>query len=217
MTRKTSQLSNVANTDAPRIPSWASCELVALERDVGDEQRDGEPDAGDGRRADERRPGDRERQPSEPASSGQPGRAADADELADDEAADDAERDAGGQPAVDRLATERDAGVGEREQRDDHVARPRVPDRPGAVRSATRRGARSRWRSGRTPVSAARGRSATASRPARAPRASAGTPSRASRPRRRRSSGGCPTRATRPRTRARRRSRPCRSGRRLVA
>ena len=25
MTRKTSQLSNVASTDAPRIPSWASC------------------------------------------------------------------------------------------------------------------------------------------------------------------------------------------------
>ena len=44
-------------------------ELLALERDVGDEQRDREPDAGDGRRADERRPGDRQREPPEPASS----------------------------------------------------------------------------------------------------------------------------------------------------
>jgi hypothetical protein len=41
MTRKTSQLSN-ANT-AHRDPELGVLQLVALERDVGDEQCDGEP------------------------------------------------------------------------------------------------------------------------------------------------------------------------------
>ncbi len=50
----------------------------------------------------------------------------DADRLADDVAEEDAERDRRRARPRQEVAVDRDAGVREREQRDDHVARPRV-------------------------------------------------------------------------------------------
>ena len=86
------------------------------------------------------RPADRRPEPAaaEPASTSH-GRADDADRLADDVADDDPERDRRPEGAREEVAVDRDAGVREREQRHDHVARPRVHSAAGGARSGETR------------------------------------------------------------------------------
>ena len=64
------------------------------------------------------------REPSPAQAGEQPRRAGDAERLARDVADEDAQGDGGGVGAGEEGAAERDAGVGEREQRDDDVAGP---------------------------------------------------------------------------------------------
>ena len=68
-------------------------ELGAVEGEVGDQQRDGEPDAGDRAAAGDRRPADRRAEPAAAQPRHQPGDAGDADRLAEQVADEDAERD----------------------------------------------------------------------------------------------------------------------------
>ena len=101
-------------------------QLGAVEGERGDQQRDGEADAGDRAAADRRRPADRRAQPAAAQLRHQPGDAGDADRLAEHVGEDDPERDRRGVGAREEVAVDRDADVGEREERHDHVARPRV-------------------------------------------------------------------------------------------
>ena len=100
-----------------------------VERQVGDEQRDGEADA---RRARRRRTAARGCTPRgsvpQPARSAEERRAARCRRsLPSDEAGDDRPASAGWPSAsLERAAAERDAGVGEREQRHDDERAPRV-------------------------------------------------------------------------------------------
>ena len=98
-------------------------ELRAAERQRGDEQRDGEPDPGDRARARDRAPADGRRQALLRDPADQPGRARRADRLADEVADHDAECGGGGVGVREERAADLDVRVGQREQRDDHVAR----------------------------------------------------------------------------------------------
>src|SRR3546814_5609094 len=69
-------------------------------------------------------PADPDRQAADPEADGEPGDAADPHELADDEAEHDAQGDARRHGIADGVGAERDAGVGEGEDRDHDVAGP---------------------------------------------------------------------------------------------
>ena len=101
-------------------------ELRPLERERRDEQRDGEANSGDRAAACHGRPAHRRPEPSAAQSREQPRAPEDAHGLADDVANEDPERDRRGEGSLEEGAVDRDAGVREREQRHDQVARPRV-------------------------------------------------------------------------------------------
>ena len=90
----------------------------SVEGQVGDQQRDGEADAGDRASTRERGPADRRPQPSPAQSRHEPGATEDADRLPDDVAEQDSERDRRRERAREEAAVDHDAGV--------HVARPGV-------------------------------------------------------------------------------------------
>ena len=103
-------------------------ELGALEGQPGDEERHGEPDAGDAGHAEHVARGDALGEPSPAEPHDQGDGAGDPDELADDQPDDDAEGDRRRGGVAQRRGGELDARVGEREQRDDEVARPGVQE-----------------------------------------------------------------------------------------
>ncbi len=113
---------------AASTPSFASPSCFAVERETRDEQRDGEADARDRAAARRRRPSRRAGGHGRGSSVVTSQRCADdADRLADDVADHDAERDRRARTRRERKPpSDRDARVREREQRHDHVARPRM-------------------------------------------------------------------------------------------
>ena len=104
-------------------------ELGSVEREIGDEDRDGETDSRDRARAGHRRPADRG--PQAPAADlrREPGRPGDPDRLAEDVAEDDPERHRRGVRRREEAGAQVHARVREREERHDRVARPRMPER----------------------------------------------------------------------------------------
>ena len=88
-------------------------QVGAGERQPGDEDRDGEADAGDRTEAEHHRPGGALGQLRDAEAYGQEGRGVDADRLAEDQPQDDAEADRFGEDLADRAQL--DARVGERE------------------------------------------------------------------------------------------------------
>ena len=107
-------------------------ELLAPERNGGDQQRDGEADPGDRAAAGERRPADRRAQTSATQLRHEQRRAQDAGRLAGDVTDQDAERDGRRERVREELPVDVDARVRKREQRHDHVARPRMKALLGA-------------------------------------------------------------------------------------
>ena len=101
-------------------------ELCAAECERGDEQRDGEADAGARAGAGDGAPADRRPQPPARQPRDYQGHADDAERLAGHVADKHAERDRRARGPLEEVAVDRDASIGEREQRDDHVARPPV-------------------------------------------------------------------------------------------
>ena len=101
-------------------------EQPAVESEARDQQRDGEADPGTGAAGHDHRRRQRRARSVQRRPCRKPGPGRDAHRLADDIADQDAERHRRG----DRLGQQRSghvhAGVGEREQRHDHVAGPRV-------------------------------------------------------------------------------------------
>ena len=192
MTVNTSQPSSDATIEAAEDPQLGLLELDALERDVGDEQRHREPDAGDRGRADERWPRDGAGEPAEPRPRHQPGHADDAERLAHDEPDDDAEDDRLGQ---DARARPRPRGS-RRRWPGRRAARPRSWSTGGTgaagARSATPTAPGDRLAVRAYSASAPRGRGATGRRPVSATRATAGRRWPAGRPRPRRSWRGRP-------------------------
>ena len=95
-----------------------------IEGEPDDEQRDCEPDAGEGAAAEHLPRTDAARDRAE-AQAHRPRKvvSADTDGLADDEAEDDAPGDGRGEGVLEEATTEVDAGVGERKQRHDDEAR----------------------------------------------------------------------------------------------
>ena len=136
----------------------------------------------------------------------------DPDRLADHVAEQNPKRHAGGVGGREKAAAQVDAGVGEREERDDRVARPGMPERSAAARSARRPSSARRAPSGRGRRLVARGRAGRGRSRARgrssAPgmRARSGLPSGRPQPDRRR------TCRARPRPPCPSRSRPARNG-----
>ncbi len=97
-----------------------------LEGQPDDQQRHGEPDAGQRGPAQHLARSDALRQPSQPQAGTGQRTAADADELADHEPHDDRPGERRGQGVDEHAAAQVDPGVGEGEQRNHHVAGPRV-------------------------------------------------------------------------------------------
>ena len=126
ITRNTPQATSDASSAAASTPSFASSSCCAVEGEARDQQRDGEPDAGDGSAPDDHRPAQRAAQAGEPGPRREPRRADDAERLAHHVAEHDPERDRRGDRVAEQLPVDVDAGVCEREQRHDHEARPRV-------------------------------------------------------------------------------------------
>ena len=118
-----------ATVEATRMPILASSwSASVVERQAGDEERDGEPDAGERADADDAgatsTPGGRSPMPQP---HGEPREGGDADQLADDEPDDDAVGDRRRPRVADSAsAVIGTPGVGEGEQRHDDEARPRV-------------------------------------------------------------------------------------------
>ena len=118
-------------------------ELVPVERERCDQQGDREADSCDRSAAGDRDPADGRAQ-SPPAQPGhQPGAPEDSNRLADHVAEQDPERDRRRERACQEAAVQRDAGVREREQGDDHVAGPRMQQ---LLQSLVRRGGSSELR-----------------------------------------------------------------------
>ena len=99
-----------------------------VEGQAGDEQRHGEPDAGQRTDADDGRPRGARRQLADAEAHGEPRERGDADRLADDEPEHDAVGDRRRRRRRQRVRRDRHAGVRQREQRDDDEARPRVQE-----------------------------------------------------------------------------------------
>ena len=91
--RNSSHVIDAAPRAALRMPTFASSSCAPAEGERGDEQRDGEADAGDRAAAGDGRPADRRPQPPAAQPGHEPRRAEDADRLADDVAEQDPERD----------------------------------------------------------------------------------------------------------------------------
>ena len=104
-------------------------ELGSVEREIGDEDRDGETDSRDRARAGHRRPADRG--PQAPAADlrREPGSTDDPHRLPDHVAEQDPERNGRRVRRRKEAGAEVDAGVREREERHDRVARPGMPER----------------------------------------------------------------------------------------
>src|SRR5919204_596787 len=100
-------------------------ELAPVEGEARDQERHGEPDACHRAGARDHRPAERTAQPQRQPH-GERRRAHDPQRLAHHVAEEDAERDRGADRVRKQSAVDVDARVGEREQRDDHEARPRV-------------------------------------------------------------------------------------------
>ncbi len=100
----------------------------AREGEVGDQERDGEPDPRDGAAARDRGPADRGAQAATAQPGDERGDADDRDRLAREVADEDPERHRRRVRVGEEAAGERDARVREREERHDRVARPRVPE-----------------------------------------------------------------------------------------
>ena len=126
MTQETSQVIRNAPTTALRMPIFASASWppsnarVAISRATVNPTPAMVPPAAVGAPADGRA------QPAAAEPGRQPGRADDAERLAQDVAEEDAEGDRRGERAGQFAAAELDAGVGEGEQRHNHIAGPRV-------------------------------------------------------------------------------------------
>ena len=103
-------------------------ELRAGEGEGRDQQGHGEADPGDRPAGRDRRPPDRRAEPAAAEPGDEPGDADDADRLADHVAEEDPERDRGADRTLQERAVDRDPGVGQCEQRHDHVARPRMKE-----------------------------------------------------------------------------------------
>jgi hypothetical protein len=101
-------------------------ELRSPERERGDQQRHSEADPGDGARTEHRRPADGRPQPAVRHACDEPRAAEDPERLADHVAAENPEGDRRAEGAAEERAADGDAGVREREERHDQVARPRV-------------------------------------------------------------------------------------------
>jgi hypothetical protein len=101
-------------------------QVLPVECEGGDEQRDREADPGDRAAAGNGRPTDRRSQPAAAQPGEEPGAAEDSHRLADHVAEQDPERDRRREALGEEAAVDRDARVREREQRHDHVARPGV-------------------------------------------------------------------------------------------
>ena len=131
-----------------RTPSLASASCAPWKARVAISSETVKPIAGDGAGAEHRGPADRRPEPAaaQPGRRSQDGR--DADRLADHVADQDAERDRRGERLGQEAAVDRDAGVGQREQRHDHVARPRVVESAAAARWARSRGQADAGRAG---------------------------------------------------------------------
>ena len=99
-------------------------QLGAGEGEGRDQDGHREADSGDRADAGDGHPADGRPEPSPAQAGEQPRRAGDAEGLARDVADEDAQGDGGGVGAGEEGAAERDARVGEREQRDDEVAGP---------------------------------------------------------------------------------------------
>jgi hypothetical protein len=108
-------------------------QLVPVEGERRDEQRNREADACDRPAAGDGDPSHRRLEPASAQPRGEPRAAEDSDRLAGDVAEDDAERDRRREGAREEVTVERDARVRECEQRHDHVARQRVPDQLEAL------------------------------------------------------------------------------------
>ena len=101
-------------------------QLRSSEREAGDQQRDGEADAGDGAAARERGPADRRPQPAAAHSRHEPRAAQHAGRLSHDVPDQDPQRDRRAERAREEAAVDHDAGVRKGEEGHDHVARPGV-------------------------------------------------------------------------------------------
>ena len=126
MTRNASQATAGESDRGREHAELGLLEQRPLEGERRDEQRDGEADAGRRGGDDERGPRDRQPRAAEHRARREPRRAQDPERLADHVRGDDAERHRRGRRRRQHVAVELDAGVGEREERHDHPARPRV-------------------------------------------------------------------------------------------
>ena len=108
------------------MPIFASSNCSPSNASARHQQRDGEPDAGDRSRAQDGRPADGRPESLAREVRHEQRHADDSDRLADDVAEQDAERDRRAGRALEQAHVDGDARVREREQRNDHVARPRV-------------------------------------------------------------------------------------------
>ena len=167
-------------------------EQLPVEGEARDQQRDREADPANTPPASSTGPLNGERGPCSCGRVASQEPPSDADRLPDHVADEDAERDRRGEGVAEQRPRQCDAGVGEREQRHDHVARPRMQARTGAAR----------WRDRRQQAPLRRARelrrrllaegAGQRDRPLEAPRGKAGRRSSRARPRAPRSRGRRP-------------------------
>ena len=118
--------SSAAQRAALSTPSFASCSWTPWNARLAIRSDTVNPMPGDRTAACERAPSDRQLQPPPAEPRGEPGGAEEPDGLAHDIRNEDAERHGRREGAREEAAVDRDARVRKREERHDHVARPRV-------------------------------------------------------------------------------------------
>ena len=134
--RKAAHIRPAAITPAVSTPSFASAEVGAGEGERRDQERHREADAADQAAAEDRAPAHGRQDPAPRHLGHQPAGPDDGQWLADDVGRDDSERDRLRVGVLQEPAADDDAGVGQSEQRNDDVTRPRVlePLQPGVRR-----------------------------------------------------------------------------------
>ena len=177
-----------------------------VDRQVDDEERDREADAAEGCASGDAVEGETRSELADAQDAKDRRGAEHPDELADDQAHDDAPREGRGHRAGEDLGVDHDARVGEGEQREDHIGDVRGVCGLQALVDRDRLAQAVRRRAGRIRCSATAGRCARGRARARRRVDRGGTPARAGRSRHRPGSGARPRRG-RPATRSPRGSR----------
>ena len=114
--------------DGAENPELGFGERLTVKRERGDEERDREPDPSDGAASEHRRPPHGGPDLAAADARHSTGRRRDAERLADQVGGNDPERERRGVGAREEASVDHDAGIGEGEQRHDHVTGERVKD-----------------------------------------------------------------------------------------